>query len=76
LLNEEFVFAYIIKKDSTTYKEAMKFVDVVFWKEAINSELDSFLSNYTWMLTNLRLGCKPLGCKWVFEKKLTADRNY
>ena len=38
--NEEYVSAYIIE-DLKTYKEALKSVDTIFWKEAINSELDS-----------------------------------
>ncbi|WVZ86666.1 hypothetical protein U9M48_033416 [Paspalum notatum var. saurae] len=43
------------------------------WKEAVQSELDSILSNGTWELTERPYGCKPVGCKWVFKKKLRPD---
>jgi hypothetical protein len=35
--------------------------------------MDSILSNGTWELTELPYGCKPVGCKWVFKKKLRPD---
>ncbi|GJY51008.1 hypothetical protein Tco_0441855, partial [Tanacetum coccineum] len=47
--------------------------DVAFWKEAINDEMDSIMSNNTWVLANLPPGCKPLGCKWIFKRKLKVD---
>ena len=36
-----------IKEDPKTFKEAMASRDVAFWKEAINDEIDSILSNNT-----------------------------
>nr|GEU38223.1 zinc finger, CCHC-type [Tanacetum cinerariifolium] len=56
-----------------TFNEAMKSQDVAFWKEAINDEMDSIMGNNTWVLTNLPPGCKPLGCKWIFTRKLKMD---
>ncbi|GKC53064.1 zinc finger, CCHC-type containing protein [Tanacetum coccineum] len=35
--------------------------------------MDSILGNNTWVLANLPLGCKPLGCKWIFKIKLKVD---
>jgi hypothetical protein len=35
--------------------------------------MDSILSNGTWELSELPFGCKPIGCKWVFKKKLRPD---
>ena len=35
--------------------------------------MDSILSNGTWELTERPYGCKPVGCKWVFKKKLRPD---
>nr|GEV37658.1 zinc finger, CCHC-type [Tanacetum cinerariifolium] len=49
--------------DSKTFNKAMKFQDVSFWKEAINDEMDFIMGNNTWMLTDLPLGCRPLGFK-------------
>ena len=43
------------------------------WKEAINSEIESILSNHTWELVNLPHGSKPIGCKWIFKRKLKPD---
>jgi hypothetical protein len=35
--------------------------------------LDSILANGTWEITDCPYGCKPVGCKWVFKKKLRPD---
>nr|GEU52123.1 zinc finger, CCHC-type [Tanacetum cinerariifolium] len=51
----------------------MKSRDVAFWKEAINDEMDSITGNNTWVLADLPPGCKPLGCKWIFKRKLKMD---
>ncbi|GKA19424.1 zinc finger, CCHC-type containing protein [Tanacetum coccineum] len=54
--------------DPKTFDEAMKSQDVTFWKEAINDEIDSIMGNNTWVLADL-----PLGCKWIFKRKLKVD---
>ncbi|GJT62068.1 retrovirus-related pol polyprotein from transposon TNT 1-94 [Tanacetum coccineum] len=41
--------------------------------EAIKSEIDSILQNHTWELVDLPPGCKPLGYKWIFKKKMKVD---
>ncbi|KAM1873109.1 hypothetical protein ACFX13_006993 [Malus domestica] len=66
-------YTFLIEGDPTTYKEAMISVDAPFWKEAINSEVESILQNNTWELTDLPPGTTPIGCKWVFRKKLKPD---
>ena len=68
MLNKEFVSAYIIEEDPKAYEEAMKSIDAIFWKEAINSELDSILSNRTWVLIDLLRGCKHLGLNGYLRK--------
>jgi hypothetical protein len=35
--------------------------------------MDSILSNGTWELVDQLYGCKHVGCKWVFKKKLRPD---
>ena len=35
--------------------------------------MDSLISNKNWFLTNLRQGCKIIGYKWIFRKKLKID---
>ncbi|GJS57918.1 zinc finger, CCHC-type containing protein [Tanacetum coccineum] len=47
--------------------------DVAFWKETINNEMDFIMGNNTWVLVDLPPGCKPLGCKWIFKRKLKVD---
>nr|GEX26775.1 zinc finger, CCHC-type [Tanacetum cinerariifolium] len=48
-------------------------IDVAIWKEAINDDMDFIMGNNTWVLTDLPPGCKPLGCKWIFKRKLKVD---
>lgn len=47
--------------------------DSVFWKEVVNSEIESITYNDTWELADLPLGSKTIGCKWIFKKKIKAD---
>ena len=46
---------------------------VEYWKDAVRSEMDSITANGTWEVTDRPVGCKPVGCKWVFKKKLRPD---
>nr|GEX63254.1 retrovirus-related Pol polyprotein from transposon 17.6 [Tanacetum cinerariifolium] len=63
------------KYDPKTFDEAMKSHDVAFWKEAINDEMESIMGNNTWVLADLPLGCKPLGCKWIFKKPKSKEKH-
>jgi hypothetical protein len=56
-----------------TITEAFVSPDANDWKEAVRSEMDSTLSNGTWEMVDRPYGCKPVGCKWVFKKKLRPD---
>ncbi|GJT91947.1 zinc finger, CCHC-type containing protein [Tanacetum coccineum] len=42
-------------------------------EEAINDKMDSIMGNNTWVLTDLPPGCRPLGCNWIFKRKLKVD---
>nr|GFA46700.1 hypothetical protein [Tanacetum cinerariifolium] len=42
-------------------------------KEAIDDEIRSIMENKTWILFDFPPGCKPLGCKWIFKKKMKVD---
>ncbi|GKA37080.1 zinc finger, CCHC-type containing protein [Tanacetum coccineum] len=35
--------------------------------------MDSIIGNNTWVLADLPPRCKPLGCKWIFKRKLKVD---
>ncbi|GKA41299.1 zinc finger, CCHC-type containing protein [Tanacetum coccineum] len=63
------------KDDPKTFDEAMESEDVAFWKEAIIDEMDSIMGNNTWVFADLPPGCKPLGCKWIFKRKMKVDRS-
>ena len=44
--------------------------EVPYWKKAINNEIESIMQNQTWELMDLPPGCKPLGHKWIFKRKM------
>jgi hypothetical protein len=61
---------YLVDDTLTTIAEAYSSLDTDSWKEAIQSEIDSILSNKTWEVVDRPYGCKPVGCKWVLKKNL------
>ncbi|GKC24792.1 zinc finger, CCHC-type containing protein [Tanacetum coccineum] len=60
-------------KFSSVPRPSQRSLDVAFWEEAINDEMNSIMGNNTWVLADLSTGCKPLGCKWIFKRKLKVD---
>ena len=64
---------FLLENDPQSYNEAVKSADGALWKDAINSEIESILQNHTWELVDLPPGCKPLGSKRIFKKKMKAD---
>jgi hypothetical protein len=66
-------YVYNLQSDPTSLEEALSSTDLDFWKEAINDEMESLISNNTWKLVDLPLGCKTIGCKWVLRRKLKPD---
>ena len=66
-------FTFLVEGDPSSFQEAMDSPESPFWKEAIDNEIKSIMENHTWILTDLPPGCKPIGCKWIFKKKLRAD---
>jgi hypothetical protein len=64
---------YLVDDTPKTIVEAFASPDADHWKEAVRSEIDSILFNETWELVDRPYGCKPVGCKWVFKKKLRPD---
>ncbi|KAL0290602.1 UNVERIFIED_CONTAM: hypothetical protein Sangu_2568700 [Sesamum angustifolium] len=61
---------YNIEDDPITFKDAMASSEAKQRKEAVKSEMDSIVSNGTWMLIDLPPGCTTIGCKWILKKKL------
>ena len=69
---EDFII-YLAEDTPTTIAEAYSSIDADLWKEAVQSEMDSIKSNGTWEVVDRPYGCKPVGCKWVFKKKMRPD---
>ncbi|GJY07722.1 zinc finger, CCHC-type containing protein [Tanacetum coccineum] len=42
-------------------------------KETIDDDIGSIMENTTWVLSDIPPGCKPLGCKWIFKRKMKVD---
>jgi hypothetical protein len=61
---------YLVDDTPSTIEEAYSSPDADFWKESIRSEMDSIMSDATWEVVERLYGCKPIGSKWVFNKKL------
>ena len=66
-------YVFNIEGNSQNLKEALTSPGTIFWKEAVNDEMESLISNRTWKLVDLPPGCKTIGCKWVLRKKLKPD---
>jgi len=66
-------FTYLVEGDPNSFKKAMDSSEFTFWKEAIDNEIKFIIENNTWILTDFTLRCKPVGCKWIFKKKLRPD---
>ena len=64
---------YLVDNDPLTFSEVISSSDAKFWKEAINNEINSILNNKTWILVDLPLIAKPIGCKQIFKRKYNAD---
>jgi hypothetical protein len=35
--------------------------------------MESLMSNETWEICDCPVGCKPVGCKWIYKKKLKPN---
>jgi len=64
---------YLVDDVPTTLADAYASSDADYWKEAVRSEMDSIMTNETWEITERPVGCKPIGCKWIFKKKMRPD---
>jgi hypothetical protein len=64
---------YLIDETPKIIVEAFASPDEDDWKEVVRSDMDLILSNGTWELVDRPYGCKPMGCNWVFKKKLRPN---
>ncbi|KAL0411077.1 UNVERIFIED_CONTAM: hypothetical protein Slati_3697400 [Sesamum latifolium] len=51
----------------------MSDIDSDKWLEAMKFEMDSMGSNQVWTLVDPPKGVRPVGCKWVYKRKLGAN---
>lgn len=65
--------AYLVEKDPESYVEVMSSHDAPFWRETIDDEIHSILSNNIWIVLDLSPRCKPIGYRWIFRKKMKSD---
>jgi len=63
----------LVMKDPVTYEEAMSRNDAVYWKKAYAEELEAFVKQELFSTVLKPVGCKVIGCKWVFKTKLNED---
>jgi hypothetical protein len=59
---------YLVEDTPTTISEAYSSPDADLW-----SEMKSIMSNGTWEVVHRPYGYQPIGCKWIFKKKLRPD---
>jgi hypothetical protein len=64
---------YLVDDTPKTIEEAYSSPDADLWKEVVRSEMGSIMSNGTWEVVECPYGCKPIGCKSMFKKKLRLD---
>ena len=56
-------------EEPTTLADALASPDATEWKKAWDSEVESLEENGTWVLEELPLDRKAIGCRWVFKIK-------
>ena len=54
---------YLVDDTPKTIEEEYSSLDADLWKEAVQSEMNSIMSNGTWEVVDCPYGCKPMGCK-------------
>jgi hypothetical protein len=64
---------YLVDDIPRTVEEAYSSPNADLWKEAVRGKIDSIMYNRTWEIIECPYGCKSIGCKWVFKKKLRPD---
>ena len=63
-----------LNTDACNYDESLKDKDAELWQKAMKSEMQSMCSNQVWDLMEPPEGIKPIGCKWIYNKKKRSKR--
>ncbi|XP_074337192.1 uncharacterized protein LOC141674382 [Apium graveolens] len=69
----QYQYCFIIEDGPKTFSEAITSRDVALWKEAIQDEMYSIMNDNTWELSDLPPGCKTLGNRLIFKRKMKVD---
>ena len=64
---------YLLENEPQSFIETISTPEAPMWKEAVNSEIESIMQNHTWELVDLPPRSKPLGCKWIFKRKMKTN---
>ena len=75
-MQELHVYKEIIHVDDpTNFEEALLDKDSSRWLEAMRTKMDSMYVNQVWSLVDPPEGVIPIRCKWIFKRKIGADRR-
>ena len=73
VIKNDNTFHIIENDDLTTYSEAVMSSDSNKWLNTMKFEMDSMYVNQVWTLIDSPKDMTPIGCKWIFKKKIGAD---
>ena len=62
--------------DPTIYEEALYDKDSSRWLDEMKIKMDSMYANQVWTLVDPPEGIVPIGCKWIFKRKIGADGKF
>lgn len=72
LSDDEANMALLVSTDPLYFEEAVKSTN---WRLAMDNEIKSIEKNQTWTLTELPVGAKVIGVKWVYKTKYDEHGN-
>ena len=75
LISEQKDVLLIENDEPTTYEESLNSLESDQWLKAMKSKMDSMYTNQVWTLVDPPKGIKPIGCKWIFKKKMDMEGN-
>ena len=59
--------------DSRNYEETILDRDSGKWLETMDSKIESMHINQVWTLVDPPEGIVPIGCKWIYKRKIGKD---